>query len=102
MRKLKIVHSRQIRIWQSALLLLSKGRTADTGRGTFICLHRRPEQPFRGGRDSERYPARLENVRRFEEPPIGGNPIKVGDELIGSALNSLSKRCLGCLAHSGI
>ena len=26
-------------------------------------------------------------IRKFEDPPIGGNPIKVGDEIVGYALN---------------
>ena len=68
------------------LVVGTKGRTESTGRGTFVCLHRRPNSQLealeiaKGIHD-------LQNVRRLEEPPIGGNSIQVGNELIGSALN---------------
>ena len=69
------------------LVIARKGRTEQSGRGTFVCLHRRPDSHLEAVEIAKGI-QHLENVRRFEEPPIGGNPIKVGDELIGSALNS--------------
>ena len=68
------------------LVVAIKGRAENTGRGTFVCLHRRPESQLEAleiAKDIHN----LRNVRRLEEPPIGGNFIQVGDELIGSALN---------------
>lgn len=68
------------------LVIAAKGRTENTGRGTFVCLHRRPNSHLEAVEIAKRI-QRLQDVRRFEDPPIGGNPIKVGDEIVGSALN---------------
>ena len=68
------------------LVVALKGRAENTGRGTFVCLHRRPNSHLEAVEIAKRI-QRLQNVRRFEDPPIGGNPIKVGDEIVGSALN---------------
>ena len=68
------------------LVVATKGRTESTGRGTFVCLHRRPDSHLEAvevAKDIQN----LQNVRKFEEPPIAGNPIKFGDEVVGSALN---------------
>ena len=68
------------------LVIAVKGKSESTGRGTFICLHRRPNshlEAFEIARDIQN----LQNVRSFEEPPIAGNPIKFGDEVVGSALD---------------
>ena len=68
------------------LVIALKGRTENTGRGTFVCLHRRPNSHLEAV-EIAKCIQRLQDVRRFEDPPIGGNPIKVGDEIVGSALN---------------
>ena len=68
------------------LVVASKGRTENTGRGTFVCLHRRPGSQLEALEIAKGI-HNLQNIRRLEEPPIGGNSIQVGDELIGSALN---------------
>ena len=68
------------------LVVALKGRAENTGRGTFVCLHRRPNSHLEAV-EIAKYIQRLQNVRKFEDPPIGGNPIKVGDEMVGSALN---------------
>ena len=68
------------------LVVASKGRTENTGRGTFVCLHHRPESQLEALEIAKGI-HNLQNIRRLEEPPIGGNAIQVGDELIGSALN---------------
>ena len=68
------------------LVIAIKGKSESTGRGTFVCLHHRPNshlEAFEVARDIQN----LQNVRRFEEPPIAGNPIKFGDEVVGSALD---------------
>ena len=68
------------------LVVAIKGRSENTGRGTFVCLHRRPDSQLEAleiAKDIHN----LQNVRRLEEPPIGGNFIQIGDELIGTALN---------------
>ena len=68
------------------LVIAIKGKSESTGRGTFVCLHRRPNsrlEAFEIAKDIQN----LQKVRRFEEPPIAGNPIKFGDEVVGSALD---------------
>ena len=68
------------------LIVAVKGRTENTGRGTFVCLHSRPNSHLEAVEIAKRI-QRLQDVRRFEDPPIGGDPIKVGDEIVGTALN---------------
>ena len=68
------------------LVIAVKGRTENTGRGTFVCLHHRPNGHLEAVEIAKRI-QHLRDVRKFEDPPIGGNPIKVGDEIVGSALN---------------
>ena len=73
------------------LVVALKGRAENTGRGTFVCLHRTPNSHLEAVEIAKRI-QRLQDVRRFEDPPIGGDPIKVGDEIVGAALNcSLEK-----------
>ena len=68
------------------LVVALKGRTENTGRGIFACLHRRPNSHLEAIEIAKRIEC-LRDVRRLEDPPIGGNPIKVGDEIVGSALD---------------
>ena len=68
------------------LIVAVKGRTENTGHGTFVCLHRRPDSHLETVEIAKRI-QRLRDVRKFEAPPIGGDPIKVGDEIVGAALN---------------
>ena len=68
------------------LVVATKGRAENTGRGTFVCLHRRPGSHLEAvevARDIQN----LKNVRKFEEPPIAGNSVNFGNEVVGSALN---------------
>lgn len=68
------------------LVVARKGRTENIGRGTFVCLHRRPDSQLEALEIAKGIHS-LRNIRQLEEPPIGGNSIQVADELIGSALN---------------
>ncbi len=68
------------------IVVALKGRTENTGRGTFVCLHRRPNSHLEAV-EIAKWIQRLREVRKLEDPPIGGDPIKVGDEIVGSALN---------------
>ena len=63
-----------------------KGRAENTGRGTFACLHRRPNSHLEAV-EIAKCIHRLGEARKLEDPPIGGNPIKVGDEVVGFALD---------------
>ncbi len=68
------------------IVVALKGRTENTGRGTFVCLHRRPNSHLEAV-EIAKWIQRLREVRKLEDPPIGGNPIKVGEETVGAALN---------------
>jgi len=68
------------------LIVATKGRTENTGRGTFVCLHHRPESHLEA-LEIAKGVYNLQNICQIEEPPIGGNFIQVGEELMGSALN---------------
>ena len=68
------------------LVVAVKGRGENTGRGTFVCLHRRPNRHLEAV-EIAKHTQRLREVRKLEDPPISGNPIKIGDEIVGSALN---------------
>ena len=68
------------------LVVATKGKAENTGRGTFVCLHRRPKNHLEASQIAKSI-QRLKNVRRFENSPIGGNTIKVGDNIVGHALN---------------
>lgn len=68
------------------LVIATKGRSKNTGRATFVCLYQRPKgllEPLETARSIQE----LKNIRKFEDPPIGGNVIKVGNEVVGSALD---------------
>ncbi len=69
------------------LVIATKGVSTSTGRGVFVCLHRRPA----GGLDVLEIANqihRIRDIRRLENGVTGGNPIKVGDETIGYAIDA--------------
>ena len=68
------------------LVVAIKGKAEDTGRGTFVCLDSRPKSHLEALEISKRV-QNLSNVKKLEDPPIGGNLIKIGDEVVGSALD---------------
>ena len=73
------------------LVVALKGGTENTGRGTFVCLHRRPASHLEAVEIAKCIQG-LRDVRKLEDPPIGGNPIKIGDETVGAALNCPLKK----------
>ena len=68
------------------LVVAIKSRRKNTGRGTFVCLYRRPKSHLEA-LEIARSIQRLTNLKKLEDPPIGGDLIKVGDEVVGSALD---------------
>ena len=68
------------------IVVALKGRTGNTGRGTFVSLRRRPDSHLEAV-EIAKCIQRLKAVRKLEDPPISGNPIKIGDEIVGGALN---------------
>ncbi len=66
------------------LIIGKKGKGKNTGRGTFICLHRRPNSDLEALEIAKEI-SKLNNVSKLEDGLTGGNPIKVGSELVGYA-----------------
>ena len=69
------------------LVIATKGISKDTGRGTFVCLHRRPTSILEA-LEIANYIHRLKDIRKLESGITGGNPIKVGTEILGYAMNA--------------
>ena len=67
------------------LVIAVKGISENTGRGTFVSLHRRPDNHLEAVEIAKEIRS-LRVIRRLEDPPIGGDSIKVGNE-VGQALD---------------
>ena len=67
------------------LIIATKGISENTGRGTFVSLYRRPENHLEAVEIAKEIHS-LRSIRRFEDPPIGGDSIKVGN-VVGQALD---------------
>ena len=69
------------------IVVATKGKKTDnTGKGTFISLNHRPRSVLEALEIANSV-HRLDNARRLEDEPSGGNPLKVGDDSLGHALN---------------
>ncbi len=68
------------------IVVATKGQSDNTGRATFVCLNRRPKS-YLEALEIAKSIQNLENIRRLEDPLIGGNVIKVGDSQIGTSLD---------------
>ena len=69
------------------MVVATKGKkTNNTGRGRFISLNHRPQSVLEALEIANTI-ARLDNLRRLEDEPSGGDPLKVGDDTLGHALN---------------
>ena len=68
------------------------GRKSDTGstRATFIILDERPQFPLLGVIVAEQIRRLIDskNLRRLEDGPVNGTPLRVGDEVLGQALDA--------------
>ena len=69
------------------LVIATKGKGETTGRGTFICLHRRPASVLEA-REIANQIYQLGDIRRLEDSITGGEPIKVGSEAVGYAMDA--------------
>lgn len=69
------------------LVIATKGKSETTGRGTFVCLHRRPASVLEA-LEIANYIHKLRDIRQLENGITGGNPIKVGTETVGYAMNA--------------
>ncbi len=69
------------------MVVATKGEKHDnTSRGTFISLNHRPRSVLEA-LEIVNNTYRLDSVRRLEDEPSGGDPLKVGDDSLGHALN---------------
>ncbi len=70
------------------LVVATKGKKTDnTGRGTFIPLNYRPRSVIEA-LEIMNVIHKIKRIRQLEDGPIGGDLIKVGDDIVGHALNS--------------
>ncbi len=69
------------------MVLATKGKKDNnTARGTFISLSHRPQSVLEAI-EIANIINKFENLRRLEDEPSGGETLKIGDEIIGHALN---------------
>ena len=69
------------------MVVATKGKKTDsTGRGIFISLNRRPRSVLEA-LEIANAAYMFKNLRRLEDAPSGGDPIKIGDDYLGHALN---------------
>ncbi len=68
------------------MVVATKGENRKTGRGTFISLNDRPRSVLEA-LEIVNSTQRLDNIRRLEDEPSGGNPLKIGDDILGHVLN---------------
>ena len=68
------------------MVVATKGKGQNTGRGKFISLTRQPRSALEGVAIGNGI-LRTEGTRRMEDTPSGGDEIKVGDETVGYLLD---------------
>lgn len=69
------------------LVIATKGISENTERGVFVCLHRRPRSILEALEIANQI-NRIKDIRQLESGITGGNPIKVGTETLGYAMNA--------------
>ena len=69
------------------LIIATKGKSANTGRGLFVCLHRRPNSQLEALEVAKQI-HQLNEIHQLEDGTIGGNSVKVGDEIVGHAIDA--------------
>ncbi len=68
------------------IVVATKGETDTTGRGRFVCLHKRPKSHL----EAQEIAKTVRNIKRvnaLEDSPVGGTPITIGTQEIGTALD---------------
>ena len=68
------------------IIVATKGKGDNTGRGTFVCLNQRPQSPLEAFEITNRI-IRSNGTYRLEDTPSGGDAIKVGEKILGSMLD---------------
>ena len=68
------------------IIVATKGKGDNTGRGRFVCLNQRPKSLLEAFEITNRI-IRSNGTYRLEDTPSGGDAIKVGEEILGSMLD---------------
>ncbi len=68
------------------ILVATKGEGNNTGRGKFVCLHQRPQSLLEAIEIANRV-IRSSGMHHLEDIPSGGDPIQVGEEILGYMLD---------------
>ncbi len=68
------------------IVVAKKGTGADTGRGKFISLNRRPQSVLEAV-EIANYINRNDSTRRLEDAPNGGDIIRIGNDTVGQMLD---------------
>ena len=68
------------------IIVATKGKGDNTGRGKFVCLNQRPKSLLEAFEITNRI-IRSNGTYRLEDTPSGGDAIRVGDDILGYMLN---------------
>ena len=68
------------------IIVATKGKSDNTGRGKFVCLNQRPQSQLEAFEIANRI-IRSNGTYQLEDVPSGGDSIKVGNELLGYMLD---------------
>ena len=69
------------------LVLATKGKSKNTGQGTFVCLNRCPSGELEALELAKQI-LTLKSIRHLEDGTSGGTPIKIGEETLGSIISA--------------
>ena len=70
------------------LVIATKGKSTTTGRGTFVCLHRCPVSVLEALEIANQIYRKSDDIRQLESGITGGDPIKVGAEIVGYLMDA--------------
>ena len=79
------------------IIVATKGKGDNTGRGKFVCLNQRPKSLLEALEITNRI-IRSDGTYRLEDMQSGGNAIKVGEEILGYMLDCPLPRGEGWVA----
>ncbi len=68
------------------IIVATKGKGDNTGRGKFVCLNQRPKSLLEAFEITNRI-IRSNGTYRLEDTPSGGDQMKVGEEILGCMLD---------------
>lgn len=69
------------------LIAATKGKSGNTGRGLFVCIYRQPGSQLESLEIAKQI-HQLREVHQLEDGTVGGNSIKVGNEIVGYAIDA--------------